>query len=76
MNNIRIQMVNENYIVVIADSERFGRNEVMYEGNCFDECLDYCKRELNKDTLRITGRIAACVTDRKGRVFPAFMRIE
>ena len=43
MTNIRLEGSN-NYWTVIADTERFGKDEVMFEGS-YDECWDYMKRE-------------------------------
>jgi len=65
MKNIKIEQctkdVNgfENGWVVIADTERFGRDEIMFEGS-YDECWSYLKREaaasgLGKLTVHITG---------------------
>lgn len=76
MKNIRIEVRGENYIVVIADSERFGDSEVMYEGNTFDQCFDYLKREIGVEKLWLTGMIASgSYEDRTGRCFPAFMNV-
>ena len=43
MTNIRIEG-EETYWKVIADTKRFGKNEIMFEGT-FDNCFDYVKRE-------------------------------
>lgn len=76
MKNIRIEMKSKNYIVVIADTKRFGKNEVVFEGNTFNQCFDYVKRETGRESLRLEGAIAdGCVTDREGRTFPAFMKV-
>lgn len=75
MTNIRVVVKDVNYIVVLADSERFGKDEVMYEGNHFRECFDYIKRETGKEKLRITGTLASLFQDRKGETFPSYMRI-
>lgn len=76
MKNIEIEVMRENYIVVRADTERFGKNEVMYEGNTFDQCFDYIKRETGRGDVLLQSRIAYGVyTDRTGRTFPPFMRV-
>lgn len=76
IRNIRIEVKRDNYIVVIADSERFGKDEVMFEGNTFDQCFDYLKRELGKETIRLTSYFAYQeYTDRMGRCFPWLMRV-
>lgn len=76
MKNIRIEYVRENYIVVKADTERFGKNEVMFEGNTFNQCFEYCKRELGKDKLCLSSSILfEAYTDREGRTFPWYMEV-
>ena len=76
MNNIEIEVMRENYIVVRADTERFGANEVMYEGNTFDQCFDYIKRETGRDTVRLSACMADGIyTDRDNRTFPPLMRV-
>lgn len=76
MKNIRIEYVRENYIVVKADTERFGKNEVMFEGNTFNQCFEYCKRELGKDKLSLSSSIIlGAYTDREGRTFPLYMEV-
>ena len=76
MKNITIEYIKGNYIVVKADTERFGKNEVMFEGNTFDQCFDYCKRELGKDKLNLsTSFLYECYTDREGRTFPWYMKV-
>lgn len=45
MENIRIERVNNGiiiYFTVVADSERFGKDEIMYEGT-LEECKRYIK---------------------------------
>lgn len=71
MENIRIEVKADNYIVVTADTKRFGNNEVMFEGNTFDQCFDYIKRELSIDKVYLTAYlIYESYTDRVGRTFP------
>ena len=74
MENIRIEVKADNYIVVIADTKRFGNNEVMFEGNTFDQCFDYIKRELGIDEVYLTAYLCyESYTDREGRTFPWMM---
>lgn len=76
MQNIEIEVMRENYIVVRADTERFGANEVMFEGNTFDQCFDYIKRETGRDVLQLSGYlIDGCYADRAGRCFPTWMKV-
>lgn len=73
MENIVIMVKRDNYIVVIATTERFGR-EVMFEGNTFTQCFNYLKRELGVDRLVLRAGMGADVyEDREGRWFPALM---
>lgn len=75
MEHIVIEVVKDNYIVVRADTERFGR-EVMFEGNTFDQCFEYIKRELGVDRLWLTSYVLyEPYTDRTGRTFPCFMEV-
>lgn len=77
MENIKIEVVRENYIVVRADTKRFGAGEVMFEGNTFNQCFDYIKRETGRaDPLRLQSCLAyGEYTDWQGRTFPSFMRV-
>lgn len=43
MKNIRIKEIRENYYVVVADTERFGEQEVLFEGISFEECAAWIK---------------------------------
>lgn len=74
MKNIKIEVRKPNYIVVTADTKRFGLNEVMFEGNTFDQCFDYCKRVMKRDTLQLSSYIImGTYTDCTGRTFPVEM---
>ena len=76
MDNIQIEVRSENYIVVLADTERFGKGEVMFEGNTFDQCFDYIKKETGKDEVSLRSyMIEALYTDRLGRTFPDWMMV-
>lgn len=76
MKNIRIEVMRDNYITVTADTKRFGENEVMFEGNTFEQCFEYIKRELGVERLRLsTCLIYAPYTDRTGKTFPCYMEV-
>lgn len=76
LRNIVIMVKRNNYIVVIANTERFGR-EVMFEGNTFNQCFDYIKKELGTNKLRLTSSLIYEVyTDRDERSFPWLMHVE
>ena len=79
MENIRIEVKGNDYIVVTADTERFGKDEVMFEGNTFRQCFDYIKRELGMDAgakLNLSSFfIYQPYTDRMGETFPWLMNV-
>ena len=43
MKNIKTKEIRKNYFVVVADTERFGEQEVMFEGISFEECAEWIK---------------------------------
>ena len=76
MSNFRIVTKGDNYIIVIADSKRFGKNEVVFEGNTFEQCFDYVKRMLRRERLSLTACLVdGSYTDREGRCFPCRMEV-
>ena len=76
MKNICIEAKRPDYIVVIADTERFGNHEVMFEGNTFDQCFDYIKRETGRKEVHLQSWLLyEPVTDREGRTFPWYMEV-
>lgn len=76
MTNFRIEALRDDYMVVKADSERFGEQEIVFEGNTFNQCFDYIKRKTGKDKLNLTSCfIYKSVTDREGRTFPCYMEV-
>lgn len=80
MENIIIEVLDDNYIVVIATTKRFGKNEIMFEGNTFDQCFEYIRRELGlmeKQGLRLRSMlIYEPYTDRNGKTLPCYIHIE
>lgn len=46
MKNVRIEKKGTNYYVVIADTERFGKDAVMFEGINKEECENYIERTM------------------------------
>ena len=76
VTNFRIEALRDNYMIVKADSERFGKQEVMFEGNTFTQCFDYIKKITGKDKLQLRSYfIYAPVKDREGRCFPWLMDV-
>lgn len=43
MKNIRIKQIRNNYFQVLADTERFGQNEILFEGISYDECASFIR---------------------------------
>lgn len=76
MNNFKIEALKSNYIIVRADSTRFGKQEIVFEGNTFNQCFDYIKRETGKKELRLQSMLLyEPITDRDGRTFPWQMSV-
>ena len=77
MTNIQIEVLRDNYIVVRADTKRFGPGEVMCECNTFKQCFDYIRRELGlpEDTKFnfTTELIIGGYTDWTGETYPSYM---
>lgn len=79
MENITIMVLHPDQpnssILVKADSKRFGKNEIMFEGISFKECFEYVKRETKRDHLRLMGCLVGAYTDCKGKTFPWIMDV-
>ena len=76
MKNIIIEAQRPDYIIVKADTFRFGKNEVMFEGNTFEQCFNYIKKETHKQKLQLTSSFMyEPVKDRTGRTFPWYMEV-
>lgn len=43
MKDIRIKKIRENYYIVTATTERFGKDEIMFEGISLEECLEWIR---------------------------------
>lgn len=52
MKKVRIKKIHSNYSVVIADTERFGKDEIMFEGSSDIACLRWCVKN-NVDHTKI-----------------------
>lgn len=77
MKNIRIVVTDNHTIVVKADTRRFGRDAIMYEGSTFMQCCDYIRRKTGREhfTLR-SYPMVELYTDPDGRVLPWIMDVE
>lgn len=76
MKNIEIVVTEERTIVVYADTKRFGKHEIMFEGHTFDECFDYIKRNTGMDRVYLQSSfLYEPFTDTAGRTFPCMMDV-
>lgn len=77
MENIQIVVTDNRTIVVKADSKRFGKGAIMYEGHTFMSCCDYVRRVCKKNHFQLKSY--SCVktfTDTDGRTMPWIMSVE
>ena len=64
-------------IVVRADSDRFGKNAVVFQDISFMNCFDYIRRATGKDHFQIRFlSTSAPYTDFDGRTLGSHMWIE
>lgn len=76
MNNFRIEAQRSDYMIVRADSERFGKQEIVFEGNTWNQCFDYIKRETGKERLSLQSLfLYEPIIDREGRSFPWYIKV-
>ena len=75
MENIRVRVTDNDSIVVVADTERFGRDAIMYEERKFMRCFDYIRRVTGKNHFKISGMpdLVGVFTDTDGRTMPREM---
>lgn len=76
MKNIRIVATDNRTIVVKADTERYGKNAIMFEGNTFMQCCDYIRRVTKNNHFKLQS--FSCVktfTDTDGRTMPWIMDV-
>ena len=55
MENIRVRVTDNDTIVVVADTERFGKDAIMFEERTFMRCFDYIRRKTGKNHFKISG---------------------
>ena len=76
MKNIQICVTDRRSIVVRADTERFGKNQIMFEGNKFMECCMYIRRVTQKDNFQLKSLSGIPVfTDTEGRTMPIIQEV-
>ena len=77
MKNIRIVVTDSKTIVVKADTKRYGRDAIMYEGSTFMQCCDYIRRTLRTNHFQLKGySCERMFTDAEGRTMPWIMSVE
>ena len=76
MKNIRIVVTENGTIVVKADTKRFGKDAIMYEGHTFMECCDYIRKSCKTDRFRLESYpMVERFTDTDGRTMPWIMSV-
>lgn len=80
MKNIRIEATKNKTIIVRADSDRFGKDAILYEDNKFIQCCDYIRRATGNNHFKLDGvpEIHGVFTDAEGKTLPKklFVRFE
>lgn len=76
MKNIEIEVTDNHTIVVFADTKRFGKHQIMFEGITFDECFDYIRKHTGREHFQMQSYLLYdTFTDRKGKTFPISMNV-
>ena len=76
MTNVQIVVTDNQTIVVIADTKRFGKHQIMFEGRTFMEACDYIRRATGKKHFKVQG--LDCIRkyqDPDGRLMPWIMDV-
>lgn len=77
--NFKIQVISENNFVVRSDSERFGKNEITFQGISYVECLKYIegKGENRKPSYYVIKDLASWRHDVwEGKERPEYSKVE
>lgn len=78
LKNVRIIAYRDrkNYIVVKADSKRFGKDVVMFEGNTFEQCCEYIRNTFRTNHFQLQSySVVPMYTDRTGKTLPWIMDV-
>lgn len=77
MDNVTIKVTDRGTIVVRADTKRFGKDAIMFEGNTFMQAFDYVRQTSGKNHFQLQGIPLAYgwFTDRDGRTMPAKLNV-
>jgi hypothetical protein len=76
MENFQIVVTDNRTIVVLADSKRYGKNAIVYEGHTFMQCCDYIRRVTRKNHFKMKAySCTRTFTDTEGRTMPWIMDV-
>lgn len=76
MKNITIAVTDNRTIVVKADTERFGKGAILYEGYTFMQCCEYVRRICRTNHFKLNSW-SGCktYTDADGRTMPIVLDV-
>ena len=60
LKNIMIEAVGNCNLIVRADSERFGKNTIMYQDTSLRACCDYIARKTGCHKFKVQARAITC----------------
>ena len=60
MKNIVIKALDTGSIVVLADTDRYGKNAIMYQDITFMACCKYIARATGKTDFKLKARVLTC----------------
>lgn len=76
MKNIRIVVTDDNSIIVKADSDRYGKDAIMYQDINFMNCFDYVRRATGHNHFQIQHySVTDLYTDCTGKTMARYMWI-
>lgn len=77
MKNIEIVVTDNKTIVVFADTKRFGKHQIMFEGYTFLQCCDYIRKVTGKNDFRLNSwPFCKTYTDTEGTTLPIIMNVK
>ena len=66
MKNIKI-IKKDDYYFVLADTKRFGTEQIMFQGQSIEACKKYIKREMAK-YIKVVGRLEKTTSEQKSNI--------
>lgn len=78
MKNVTVNVTDTGTIVVRADTERFGKNEILFEGSTFMQAFDYIRQKSGNNHFKLQGMpvLYGWFTDKEGRTMPAKLEVK